>query len=110
RTAHIILLLVSPDFIASEYCYSIEMKRAIERHEKGEARVIPVILRPVDNWKSTPFGKLSPLPSNGTPVTLWQDHDEVLLTIAQGIRKVVEELRNKFLFDLSGFQPIWSVP
>src|SRR6266446_4956615 len=46
NTAHIILLLISSDFIASEYCYSIEMTRAIERHKAGTARVIPIILRP----------------------------------------------------------------
>src|SRR5947209_333656 len=51
NTASIILLLVSPDFIASEYCYSIEMQRAMERHKSGEAHVIPIILRPVD-WES----------------------------------------------------------
>src|SRR5438876_11871174 len=59
--AQIILLLVSPDFIDSEYCYSIEMKRALERHERGEARVIPVILRPV-YWQGAPFSKLQTLP------------------------------------------------
>src|SRR5712691_10572913 len=50
--AGIILLLVSPDFVASEYCWSKEMKRAMERHEAREARVIPIILRPVD-WHHT---------------------------------------------------------
>src|SRR6266487_4660896 len=47
NTAHIILLLVSPDFMASDYCYGIEMKRAMEKHQAGTARVIPIILRPV---------------------------------------------------------------
>src|SRR5271169_4591905 len=46
--AQIILLLVSPNFMASKYCYSVEMKQAIERHDAKEARVIPIILRPVD--------------------------------------------------------------
>src|SRR5947209_1616969 len=77
KTAHIILLLVSPDFIASEYCYGIEMMRALERHKAGNAHVIPVILRPAD-WKSPPFGNLSPLAANSTPVTLRQHRDEVL--------------------------------
>src|SRR5713101_6405857 len=45
NAAQIILLLVSPDFMASAYCYGIEMQRALERHELGEARVIPIILR-----------------------------------------------------------------
>ena len=62
--ADIILLLISPDFIASDYCYSKEMKWAMDRHERGEARVIPIILRPVDNWKGAPFGKLQALPKD----------------------------------------------
>src|SRR5262249_27504005 len=57
NTAHIILLLVSPDFMASEYCYSKEMKQAMERHERGEACVIPILLRACI-WQNTPFGKL----------------------------------------------------
>lgn len=60
----IILLLVSPDFIASDYCYEIEMKRAMERHLAGEAIVIPVILRPCD-WHHAPFGKLNASPRDG---------------------------------------------
>jgi len=48
--AQVILLLISTDFIASDYCYGIEMTRALARHEAGEARVIPIILKPVDNW------------------------------------------------------------
>ena len=65
-TDDVILLLVSPDFIASDYCYQREMKRAIERHQRGEARVIPVILRPCD-WHDLPFGKLLATPKDGTP-------------------------------------------
>jgi internalin A len=61
QTAEIILLLVSADFIASAYCYDKEMKRALERHEAGRARVIPVIMRDVD-WQSAPFSKLQALP------------------------------------------------
>jgi hypothetical protein len=61
--AQIILLLVSPDFVASDYCYSIEMHRAMKLHERGEALVIPVILRPTD-WEYTPFSKLQVLPKD----------------------------------------------
>src|SRR5438874_2040111 len=73
--ANIILLLVSPDFIASDYCYSIEMKRAMERHEAKEARVIPIILRPV-SWEDALFGTLQVLPTNRRPVTSWPSRDE----------------------------------
>ena len=68
-TAPIILLLVSPDFIASNYCWSIELKKAIKRHNAGEACVIPIIIRPV-NWKKTPFAKLQALPKDGIAVSL----------------------------------------
>jgi hypothetical protein len=62
NTAQIILLLISPDFMASEYCYSVEMQRAMERHDSGEAHVIPIILRPVV-WQETPLSKLQALPT-----------------------------------------------
>ena len=92
NTAPAILLLVSPDFIDSDYCMNVEVKRAMERHEDGEARVIPVILRQV-HWKSTPFGKLKALPTDGKPVTSWPDRDEAFFDVAQGIRAAVMELR-----------------
>jgi hypothetical protein len=57
KTADIILLLVSPDFMSSYYCYEKEMAIALERHQNGTAKVIPVILRPID-WEGSPLGKL----------------------------------------------------
>ncbi len=89
--ADIILLLVSSDFIASEYCYGKEMNIALERHLRSSARVIPVILRSVD-WHPAPFGKLQALPTDGKPVSTWEDKDEALTDITRGIRLVVEEL------------------
>jgi hypothetical protein len=89
--ADIILLLVSANFLASDYCYDKEMTRAMERHETREARVIPIILKPSD-WNGAPFGKLQALPKNAKPVTSWQDQDEAFLNVAQGIRRVVEEM------------------
>jgi TIR domain-containing protein len=88
--ANIILLLVSPDFIHSEYCYSVEMMQALERHDAGEARVIPIILRPVD-WDDAPFSKLQILPANRRPITSWPNPDEAFLDVARGIRKAVKE-------------------
>ncbi len=89
--AEIILLLISPDFMDSDYCYGKEMKRAIERHERGEARVIPVILRSV-YWQSTPFHKLQALPIDSNPVKSWLDEDVAFFNVAEGIREVVELL------------------
>jgi hypothetical protein len=83
--ADIILLLVSPDFLASDYCYDIEMTRAMERHEAGEARVIPVVLRPCD-WHGAPFGKLNAAPKDGKPVSTWPDLDEAFLDVVKAIK------------------------
>lgn len=95
NTAQIILLLVSSSFIASKYCYSTEMARALERHEAGNARVIPIILRPV-YWKNAPFSRLQALPTGGKPITGrgWHNTDEAFADVVQGIHKVVEELRS----------------
>jgi hypothetical protein len=91
ESANIILLLISADFMASDYCYDIELKRAMERHELQEVRVIPVILRSV-NWREASFGRLAALPTDGNPVTLWKDRDSAFSDIVQGIHRVVEFL------------------
>ena len=93
NTAHIILLLVSSDFLASDYCYDIEVNQAMKRHEVGEARVIPIILRSVD-WEDAPFGKLQALPRDAKPVTKWEDQDEAFANIAKGIKKAIEDLNH----------------
>lgn len=82
--ADLILLLISPDFIDSDYCHDVEMARAMERHERGEARVIPVILRPC-LWHSMPFGKLLAIPRDGLAVTRWPDLDTAFLDVAERI-------------------------
>jgi len=94
ESAEIVLLLISADFVHSDYCYDKELKRALEKHEHGEARVIPVILRPTD-WAGTPFSKLQALPENAKPVTKWANRDDAWLNVATGIRRVVNELRER---------------
>jgi len=91
--AGIILLLVSADFLASRYCRDVEIARAMKRHQAGTARVMPVILRPVD-WHSASFGKLQALPKDGKPVTPWNNRDEAFTDIARGIREVAKGLVN----------------
>jgi len=92
NAAQIILLLVSSDFLNSDYCYGIEMKRAIERHERQEVRVIPVILRHI-YWQGM-LGKLQALPKDGIPITdpYWHDLDKAFLDVARGIRLAAKEL------------------
>ncbi|XGV95306.1 MAG: tetratricopeptide repeat protein [Leptolyngbya sp. BL-A-14] len=87
--ANIILLLVSADFLASDYCWDVEVKYAMQRHHAGSARVVPILLRPTD-WQGAPFSKLQPLPTDARPITRWPDRDEALLNVAQGLRAVVE--------------------
>jgi len=91
ETAKVILLLISADFLASDYCYDIELNRAMERHEMGEARVIPIILRPAD-WSGAPFGRLQALPNNARPITTWENRDLAFENVVKGIRLVCEEL------------------
>ncbi len=92
EAAAIILLLVSPDFIASDYIWGKELKRAMARHEAHQAVVIPIILRAVD-WTGAPFNKLQALPKDAKPITLWPDRAQVLSEVSRSIRRVAENLR-----------------
>lgn len=82
ESADVIALLVSSDFMASDYCYGIEMKRAMERHAAGEATVLPVMLRPCD-VKGAPFAKLKMVPTDARAVTKWANQDEAFLDVVQ---------------------------
>src|SRR5947207_1964956 len=108
--ASLILLLISADFLASDYCYGIEMKRALERHQTKEARVIPILLRPVV-WKGAPFEHLQVLPTNARPTTVWLDQDEAFADIATGIRRAIEDL---LLLSVSAppivLPSVWNIP
>ncbi len=92
NTSSLILLLVSPDFMASDYCYQIEMQHALRRQADGLAYVVPVILRPVD-WQDAPFSTLLLLPHNRCPVTQWPNQDEAFYDIALGIREAVDAIK-----------------
>ena len=94
EAADVILLLVSADFLNSEYCYDVEMKRALERHEQGSAKVIPVILRACD-WTASPFGKLQALPTDAKPVTSWTNRDEAFTDIATGLGDRIRQMVNQ---------------
>ena len=88
----LILLLVSADFIASDYWYAKEMKRALERHADGKAAVIPIIVRPV-NWNDAWFARLQALPEDGKAVTLWPDRDAAWHNVSEGIEREVRARR-----------------
>ena len=90
NTSHLVLLLISPDFMASDYCYNKEMTKALERERKGLCRIIPILLRPTD-WEGAPFSHLQMLPTDTRPVTSWPDHDQAFWDIAIGIRMVLKD-------------------
>jgi hypothetical protein len=87
-SADLILILISANFIASDYCYDREMKRALERHTARKARVIPIILKPV-LWRIAQFARLQALPRDGKPIVLWRNQEEALADVAEGIRRAI---------------------
>ena len=108
--ASVILLLISADFLASDYCYGIEVKRALERHQANEARVIPILLRPTD-WRGAPFAHLQALPTDAKPITTWSNQDEALADVAAGLRRTIEDL--PFLqasAPRAALPSIWNIP
>lgn len=92
--ADIVLLLVSANFIASEYCYAVEMKRALELHESDQATAVPIIIKPCD-WTITPIGALQALPSGAKPVSSWKQPDEAWTDVSRGLRRTIEKLEQK---------------
>ncbi len=89
--ADIILLLLSANFLDSDYCYNVLMKRALERHNAGEAYIVPILLRPID-WQDASLNKLSVLPFGNKPVTMWTHRDEAFRDIVQGVRKRLKDV------------------
>jgi tetratricopeptide (TPR) repeat protein len=108
--ASIILLLVSADFLASDYCYKNEMMRALERHDAGQARVLPIIVRTV-YWKGAPFARLQVLPTDARAVTDWDNSDKAWTDVVIGIRRAIADLT---LLPAStahkALPPIWNIP
>ncbi|MBW4517458.1 MAG: tetratricopeptide repeat protein [Timaviella obliquedivisa GSE-PSE-MK23-08B] len=95
RTADVILLLISPAFVASRYCYEIELPDAMARHEAEEACVVPILLQEVVGWQKLPFAKLQVYPSGGTPLADWRPQRKAFENVVEGIEKAVKELLAK---------------
>ncbi|MEE8304072.1 MAG: toll/interleukin-1 receptor domain-containing protein, partial [Candidatus Tectomicrobia bacterium] len=92
EAAQLILLLISPSFMHSDYCHDIEMRRALERHANGDAWVIPIHLRPVD-VTGAGFGELQALPRDARPITAWDDPDRAFADVARGIRHAIQVIQ-----------------
>jgi hypothetical protein len=91
ESADLFLLLVSSSFISSDYCYEKEFKVALDKHQAGEARIVPIIIRPCD-WKIEELRQFKALPEDGKPVQSkhWHDQDEAFASIAEGLRSLVQ--------------------
>jgi hypothetical protein len=90
--AELVLLLVSPNFMASDYIWEKELAPALERRGQGKAVVVPIIVRPTD-LKNIEFMKLQALPRDGKPVVTWDSQDEAWVNVAKGLRQVVERIQ-----------------
>lgn len=92
--ADIILLLISSDFIASDYCYQVEMTNAMERHKRAEAVVIPVILRECA-WHQLPFGSIMAATIDGKPITKFASHDEGYVQVFDAVSRAIASMEAK---------------
>ncbi len=89
ESSDLFLLLLSPDFLASDYCVKREMGRALERHHSGDATVVPIVVEPCD-WASTSLRDLKALPRDGEPVSDWTNENNAYLDVVQELRRVLD--------------------
>ncbi|MBE3663052.1 toll-Interleukin receptor, partial [Vibrio navarrensis] len=90
ESADIIIFLVSSSFLASDYCYDVEVKRAIERHREGSAKIISIIIRACD-WEECEFSQFQAVPKDALPITMWNDKDTAWLDAVKGIKAHINE-------------------
>lgn len=110
KEADIILLLISSDFMNSNYCYSLQLTAALNHYEAGKVEIVPILLRPV-LWEGTPIKRLPLiLPISKLPVTLWPDRDEAFTNIATAIRDLIQtKLTNKRPVPASELAPLQTM-
>jgi hypothetical protein len=89
--ADVIILLVSADFISSNYCWGVEVARALELHKKRSAIVVPVLVRPV-SWEATPLRQFQALPIDGRAVSTWQNRNNAWKQVVEGMKRIVNAL------------------
>lgn len=102
ESADLVLLLVSKDFINSDYIWGHELETAMKRQASGKTSVVPVMLRAVD-IDGAPFAELQGLPTDLRPVTSWPNRDEAWTDVAKGVRRIVEQIRARW--DETGASP-----
>ena len=84
----VFIALVSPDYLASNYCYDKEFEVALRMAESGQLNILPVIVEPCD-WLSSPFSQFLALPKDGKPISEWTNSNVAYLDVVSGIRRVV---------------------
>lgn len=90
ESADIVVLLVSSSFLSSDYCFSIELERALTNHREGSCKVVPVIVRACD-WEDLDIGKIQSLPTDAVPVNKWDDEDTAWLDVVKGLKILIDE-------------------
>jgi hypothetical protein len=101
ENSELILLLISPSFLGSDYCFNLEMNRAIELHKEGKAVLIPIVVRPCD-WSSCELGSYQAVPKDANPITSWNNQDEAWLDAIKGIREQLDSYKSTVLCAITG--------
>lgn len=94
RNAHIVVLLISADFLDSFYCYDVELESALDRRSAGDATVVPIILRNCI-WRETPLRSIQALPKDGRPVVSWESRDDAWTNVVEGLVLAIKEFRSR---------------
>jgi hypothetical protein len=86
--SNLFLALVSPDYLASNYCYEREFQNALGLAKAGRLRIVPIIVEPCE-WQRSPFGELMALPKDGKPISEWTNPNNALLDVVAGLRRLL---------------------
>lgn len=90
RDADLVVLLVSPAFLASDYCHTVEIPAALEQQAAGLARVIPILIEPCD-FEKTELATLQALPTGATPLSAWDNPEQAWADVEAGILGVIQD-------------------
>ena len=93
-SSNIILFLISASFMNSDYCMGVEVKTALEMHERGEAQLIPIVIRAVD-WSDSEISKIQGLPKDARPISSWENADEAWLDVISGLKNHIQNFEPK---------------
>ncbi len=96
HASQVFIALVSPDYLASNYCYEKEFEEAQKLEAEGRLHIVPVIAEPCD-WLSSPLKSRMALPKDGKPIPEWTNENVAYLNVIQGLRAVATSTCKKTL-------------